>query len=104
MHALTRLAAACWREGKHFGYQLNDAISRCAPDLRSSADRALQWLYANEAPAGGIKVHSKHNIGYPEVTGYLIPTLLKFNQYDYAIHLTKWLLGVQRPEGSYAGP
>ena len=41
-----------------------------------AAARALSWIRANHLPGGGIRVESGHRYAYPEVTGYLVPTLL----------------------------
>jgi malonyl-CoA O-methyltransferase len=54
---------------------------------------ALRW--------GGIRVHSKHDDGYPEVTGYLVPTLLNYGEKELAKRLVNWLICIQRANGSY---
>jgi SAM-dependent methyltransferase len=64
----------------------------------------LQWLYRNELPSGGMRVHSRHSGAYPEVTGYLIPTLLDYGEYNLARRLLRWLLCVQRANGGFTSP
>lgn len=66
--------------------------------------RAIEWIRANESPNGGIYVHSGHLNAYPEVTGYLVPTLLQCGETEQAIRLVRWLLRIQRKDGSYASP
>ena len=66
--------------------------------------RALAWIRANEISTGGIRVHSNHSDAYPEVTGYIIPTLIKYGERDLANRLIQWLLCIQRADGSYTGP
>jgi malonyl-CoA O-methyltransferase len=66
--------------------------------------RALGWVRANEAPYGGIRVHSKHAHAYPEVTGYLVPTLLRYGDRTLAVRLLRWLQHIQRADGSYPDP
>lgn len=66
--------------------------------------RAIQWIHANESPNGGIYVHSGYLDAYPEVTGYLVPTLLQYDETEQAIRLVRWLLRIQRKDGSYASP
>jgi len=63
--------------------------------------RAIEWVHANENPKGGIFVSSGDNVSYPEVTGYLVPTLLNINEQDLAIRLTRWLIHIQREDGSF---
>lgn len=65
---------------------------------------ALAWLRANEIPSGGIRVHSAHPDAYPEVSGYLIPTLLSYGEKDLAKRVIHWLLCIQRKDGSYTNP
>jgi malonyl-CoA O-methyltransferase len=63
--------------------------------------RAVEWLHANENPNGGIFLSSGDALSYPEVTGYLIPTLLSYGEQEFAVRLTRWLIGVQRKDGSF---
>ena len=67
----------------------------------SSPARALAWIRANEMFTGGIRVHSEHSDAYPEVSGYLAPTLLKYGERELAKRLVQWLLCIQRADGSY---
>jgi hypothetical protein len=62
---------------------------------------ALCWLGRQESPDGGLFSHSSSRLGYPEVTGYLVPTLLEAGERALATRLTAWLLAVQRADGSY---
>jgi malonyl-CoA O-methyltransferase len=73
-------------------------------DMRhlSPPRRAIEWLRANENPRGGMYADSSHAYVYPEVTGYLVPTLLEYGESELTIRLARWLLRVQRRDGSYA--
>ncbi len=62
---------------------------------------ALNWIKSHELSTGGISVHSLHENGYPEVTGYLVPTLMEYGERELAIRLTRWLLCIQRADGAY---
>lgn len=66
--------------------------------------RALAWLEAQSAPGGGVRVHSRHRRGYPEVTGYLIPTLVARDQWSLADQWLRWLVSIQRPDGAFPDP
>ena len=70
----------------------------------SPSQRALAWLRANESTSGGIRVHSESSAAYPEVTGYLIPTLLQFNEIEMAARWSRWLVSVQNQDGSWSDP
>ena len=90
--------------------QLGD-LQNYARKLRSGSDgqntpiaRCLQWLHRNELPSGGIRAHSRHLGAYPEVTGYLIPTLLDYGEHDLARRFLRWLLCVQRADGGFTSP
>ena len=67
-----------------------------------SAEKTLSWLKAMEHPEGGIRAWPGHK-AYPEVTGYLIPTLLKYGEREYAERLADWLESIQNDGGSWNG-
>ena len=69
-----------------------------------AAARALSWIRDNHLPGGGIRVESRHRFAYPEVTGYIVPTLLAYGDEELATALTEWLLCIQRPDGSFTDP
>jgi malonyl-CoA O-methyltransferase len=90
--------------------QLGD-LQNYARKLRSGSDgqntpiaHCLQWLHRNELPSGGIRAHSRHLGAYPEVTGYLIPTLLDYGERNLARRFLRWLLCVQRADGGFTSP
>jgi hypothetical protein len=93
------------------------ALSRWARQARAAALRrlgaasaapapqqALAWIRAHEAPDGGIRVHSRRDRAYPEVTGYLVPTLLTYGERELAARLVSWLMRIQQPDGAYTSP
>jgi malonyl-CoA O-methyltransferase len=65
---------------------------------------ALDWLRSQQVAAGGIKVASDRSDAYPEVTGYLIPTLLRYGETESAVRCLRWLAEVQQTDGSYLSP
>lgn len=102
---LGRLAKMTTRQGlRWFGsirFCLNSLGSVRVGHSSSAPARALKWIRAHESPTGGIRVHSGHADAYPEVTGYLIPTLLQCGERELASRLVRWLLCIQRADGSY---
>lgn len=65
---------------------------------------AIQWVRARSFPGGGICVSSRQNVVYPEVTGYLIPSLLRSGERDLARQYATFLGTIQNPDGSFCGP
>jgi Prenyltransferase and squalene oxidase repeat len=81
-----------------------------ADALRSVVD----WIFRAQRPDGGIAAYYSYLTGYsesyPEVTGYIIPTLYDFGQLTgdlaarHAAYLaTDWLLSLQMPSGAFPG-
>lgn len=64
--------------------------------------KAMDWIHANVHPNGGIRAW-RGGQQYPEVTGYLIPTLLHYGEDDLARQFADWLLTVQNADGSFNG-
>lgn len=62
--------------------------------------KTLEWIRNHELPTGGI-VSSPGHQAYPEVTGYLIPTLYDYGERDLARRCADWLLTVQNISGGY---
>lgn len=69
-----------------------------------SYEAALNWLIVNHLPGAGIAVSNLEQKSYPEVTGYLIPTLLEAGEKKLALELARWLVSIQMPDGGFADP
>ena len=67
----------------------------------------LKWLYASECAGGGISAwknpSGSWHVVYPEITGYVLPTLVKWGAGDLAIRSADFLLLVQNGDGSFNG-
>lgn len=79
----------------------NSGGSKANADV--SARKAIQWLHAHSSN-GGVNVSHTNAIPYPEVTGYLIPTLLQWGEPRLAMSYARWLLSTQSADGSFSGP
>lgn len=67
-------------------------------------EKAIKWIKNNTLQGEGIVVSSKKRYSYPEVTGYLIPTLLSIGERKLACEYAKWLVDLQKPDGSFSAP
>ncbi len=72
------------------------------PDLKAHYLAAVRWIEKHSAASGGILVAHDSIQSYPEVTGYLIPTLLEWGERERAVGFARWLLSVQNTDGSWS--
>ena len=63
--------------------------------------KAIGWIGNNSINGESIICNTDKRKGYPEVTGYYIPTLLKWGYRELAISYAKWLCKIQKPDGSW---
>jgi Prenyltransferase and squalene oxidase repeat len=74
----------------------------------------LRWILDAQRPDGGIAAYysllTGYSKSYPEVTGYIVPTLYDFahasrdhNAINAAERATRWLLSLQMPAGAFPG-
>lgn len=66
--------------------------------------RSINWIRKNSISEKGIVVSSDNCKCYPEVTGYYIPTLIRWGYRDLAISYAKWLCNIQKEDGSWYDP
>lgn len=77
-------------------------------------DLLLRWILDAQRPDGGIAAYysllSGYSESYPEVTGYMVPTLYDFahatgdrTAITAAERATSWLLSLQMPSGAFPG-
>ena len=71
---------------------LNEVIAEKNYEKRSKEieysevyNKAVKWIENNTVEGQGIKNNSEINKPYPEVTGYYVPTLLKWEYKDLAV-------------------
>ena len=68
-----------------------------------NGNNVLLWVEAHELPTGGIEAWNGAGVAYPEVTGYLIPTLLDYGERKLAYRLADWLVSIQHTSGAWQG-
>lgn len=64
-------------------------------------NKAIAWIYNNSIEGKGIICNSNKRKPYPEVTGYFIPTLIRWGHKTLAISYAKWLCQIQKEDGSW---
>ncbi len=64
--------------------------------------KSLDWLLSQQAPSGAF-YGWEGGPYYPEVTGYIIPTLLQWGHDAEAARAADWLTTVQNADGSFNG-
>lgn len=64
-------------------------------------NKAIAWIKSNTINNNGIVVTSKERVIYPEVTGYYIPTLLNWGEKELACSYAKYLISIQKEDGSW---
>ncbi len=64
-------------------------------------EKAKGWIEKNSVPGGGIINNSRLPESYPEVTGYYIPTLMKWGFSELAVSYAKWLCFIQHEDGAW---
>lgn len=69
------------------------------PDYIGIYDKAIEWIESNSIVSEGIINNSKLQKSYPEVTGYYIPTLLRWGYRELAISYANWLCSIQKADG-----
>ncbi|MET1171852.1 methyltransferase domain-containing protein [Paenibacillus amylolyticus] len=67
----------------------------------SSVQRALNWMIQNQQENGGVSVFGGSVYEYPEVTGYIIPTMLSYGLKEEALAMAHYLDSVINDNGSF---
>lgn len=63
--------------------------------------RAVQWIKNNTLDGEAICYVAGGKEGYQEVTGYFIPSLLKWGYRETAMAYARWLCNIQKEDGSW---
>lgn len=63
--------------------------------------RAMKWVLSNSIAGKGIINTTVFREPYPEVTGYYIPSLIRWGYRDLAVTYAKWLCEIQKLDGSW---
>ena len=63
--------------------------------------KAVGWIQGHTVQDTGIINNTSLRRPYPEVTGYYIPSLLRWGYREMAISYAKWLCSIQKEDGSW---
>lgn len=72
-------------------------------NILPSYNKALEWI-DNNSTSDGILISSKQRTVYPEVTGYFIPSLLRWGYKEKALGFAWHLANIQNSDGSWSDP
>lgn len=67
----------------------------------TSVERACSWILNNQQENGGVSVFCGAPYEYPEVTGYIIPTMLRYGFQEEALLMAQYLASVANHDGSF---
>lgn len=70
-------------------------------DWKNTTERAKNWIINNSIKGEGIINNSQYYKSYPEVTGYYIPTLLRWGFRGLAVTYADWLCSIQHEDGAW---
>lgn len=70
-------------------------------DYISVYQKAVRWIREHSIDGEGIINSTYLPQSYPEVTGYFIPSLLKWGHRKLAYTYAEWLCSIQKPDGSW---
>ena len=73
-------------------------------DFNQAKEKAVSWFRDNTIKGEGFPVSTGQNVSYPEVTGYIIPTLYQAGEKEFAKELALWLVSVQLESGAFCAP
>lgn len=64
-------------------------------------DKTIRWIKIHSVQEKGIINNTGKTISYPEVTGYYIPSLIRWGYRDLAEQYANWLMDIQKADGSW---
>lgn len=72
---------------------------------KENAKKVIEWIRENEMSDGGLRCWSglDGNKAYPEITGYIIPSLAKYGEIALIKKFADWLLAIQSTTGAFPG-
>ena len=85
----------------YFLFQYRYHVEELAQPGALPTERACGWLLRNQQENGGVSVFRGSPDEYPEVTGYIIPTMLQYGFQDEALRMAGFLASKANGDGSF---
>lgn len=85
----------------YFLFQYRYHVEELAQPGALPTERACGWLLRNQQENGGVSVFRGSPDEYPEVTGYIIPTMLQYGFQDEALRMAGFLASRANGDGSF---
>lgn len=86
----------------YYLFQYRYSAEEFAQPGATSTERACGWLLRNQQENGGVSVFRGSLHEYPEVTGYIIPTMLEYGFQSEALNMARYLASAANPDGSFS--
>lgn len=85
----------------YFLFQYRYSAEDIAEPGTPPAERACNWILQNQQKNGGVSVFRGSPYEYPEVTGYIVPTMLQYGFRDEALKMAGFLAAAANADGSF---
>ena len=85
----------------YFLFQYRYHVEELAQPGVLPTERACGWILRNQQENGGVSVFRGSPTEYPEVTGYIIPTMLQYGFQDEALKMVEFLASRANEDGSF---
>lgn len=89
------------RHISYYLFQRRYSREDMCPPGATFTERACHWILKNQQASGGVSVFSGSPYEYPEVTGYIVPTMLQYGFQDEALKMAGYLASVAHPDGAF---
>ena len=85
----------------YFLFQYRCSAEEFAQPGAAPTERACSWILRNQQENGGVSVFRGSLNEYPEVTGYIVPTMLQYGFQDEALRMVRFLASRANEDGSF---
>lgn len=85
----------------YFLFQYRYSAEEFAKPGATLTERACSWILRNQQENGGVSVFGGSPDEYPEVTGYIVPTMLQYGFQDEALRMACFLASRANEDGSF---
>lgn len=83
-----------------YAYQYDKSVIESS---KPAWEKSIQWLLNHVTKEGGIAYGAIEKNPYPEVTGYIVPTLFQYGYETEAKNAVEWLISIQQEDGGFRG-